>query len=216
MAVVGQEQRKPKPKRPQYTGRPENSIFRVVGLRLKSEGWKVVSELPFHSSAVDGGALKGDEFILIEAKMVLSKKLLHQLSLAQLGSERVLAVIGTMPAARNTGMGWCANQGIGVWLVENEKVIELLPIKKNPSIIYKHYRDRLAGYCREWEESIDGGRPQEKGVGPAIECLKRVTEYRKANPDAAWKEVFRDVPNHYSSFRSMAQSLSFCEAKQRR
>lgn len=150
---------------------------------------------------------------MIEAKMCLSKKLLHQLSLAQLGSERVLGVIGRMPAARNTGMGWCAENGIGIWFVENEKVVELLPIKKDSSIIYSNYRERLSGYCREWKENIDGGRPQEKGIGPAIECLGRVEKYCVKHPEATWKDIFRDVPNHYSTYRSMAQSLEFCRMK---
>jgi len=36
---------------------------------------------------------------------------------------------------------------------------------------------------------------------------RRVDEYRAANPNATWKEIYSKVPSHYDSYKNMYSSL---------
>jgi hypothetical protein len=45
------------------------------------------------------------------------------------------------------------------------------------------------------------------GIGVAQDVQRRVDEYRAANPNASWKEIYSSVPSHYDSYKNMYSSL---------
>jgi hypothetical protein len=50
----------------------------------------------------------------------------------------------------------------------------------------------------------------------AEDCYDRVMAWRKANPNAGWKDIFTNVPNHYSSPVSLCGAMSQVENKRAR
>jgi hypothetical protein len=52
-----------------------------------------------------------------------------------------------------------------------------------------------------------GGVPNMLGIGIAQDVQRRVDAYRLAHPNATWKEIYKNVPSHYDSFKNMYSSL---------
>jgi hypothetical protein len=170
---------------------PESAIYKIAYKKLKADGWRVVSEVGiWPGSAIDGVALKDGVLVAIEAKKNLSKKLLHQLCLAQLAADHVLAVIGTIPQKK--GMEWCLSQNIGVWVIKGDNVTEFNPWGKN-KIVTAHYREKVLHIAQNQSEDDGGGVPVLLGCGPAQYCLERVAEYKKKTPRSPGKTFTRTL-----------------------
>ena len=84
-------------------------------------------------------------------------------------------------------------------------IIELIPYRQlTPN---KSYRNDLIRRLKRWDETIVGGVPNRLGMGVAQDVQRRVDEYRAANPNATWKEIYSNVPSHYDSCKNMYSSL---------
>ena len=46
------------------------------------------------------------------------------------------------------------------------------------------------------------------GCGPACAVGECVKQYVEENPKAGWKEIFMNVPNHYSNYQSMCCAMN--------
>lgn len=182
---------------------PENEIFKVAALDLKSKGWRVVSEVDVFGRPIDGAAIKGDLLLAIESKMSLSKKLVSQLATAQLVADKVLGVIGRKPKKH---FDWCKSAGMAIWLVQDGRIEVLSEWGENPHT-NSIYREKLKQVALTQSEDLNGGTPCLKGVGPAQDIQRGVDEYLKTHPNAKWKEIFENVPNYYSTYKNMYSAL---------
>jgi len=172
-------------------------------------GYTVYVEVPLPHGArkIDIVGRKDKELICVELKMSLSRGVIHQASLCRMATPKVYAAVSRKP--RLGSLTPASEQGIGVLLVN-----ETVKVVKEPTeVINLDYF--LEGYCKRMHQYLDhmpiggiGGKPCLKGVGPAKECGRRVIEYLKVHPDAKWKDIYKDVPNHYASANSMYGAMN--------
>jgi hypothetical protein len=102
-------------------------------------------------------------------------------------------------------VNWCVKHRIGLWIVTDGPIIELVPYRQlTPN---NNYRNDIIRRLERWDETIVGGVPNRLGIGVAQDVQRRVDEYRAANPGATWKEIYSKVPSHYDSYRSMYSLL---------
>jgi hypothetical protein len=171
--------------------------------RLRSKGWRVACEIRIDNRAVDAAAILNGKVLALEAKISLNKKLRHQLKRLTIRADYVLAVVGSPP--RENGINWCVNHKIGLWIVTDGPIIELVPYRQlTPN---NNYRIDIIKRLERWDEAIVGGVPNRLGIGVAQDVQRRVDEYRAAHPGATWKEIYSNVPSHYDSYKNMYSSL---------
>lgn len=144
--------------------------------------------------------IKNGLIIVIEMKKSLTKGLILQARIGLHVADNVYCAVSTHP--RNASIHRCRNLGIGVLEVRGDRVIEIIP-----SCIYtktiESYRDVLLERTRTMVPGGLAGVPNVKGVGPAKTVNRLVEAYRMEHPRATWKELYDNVPNHYTSFSSM-------------
>jgi hypothetical protein len=171
--------------------------------RLRSKGWRVGCEIRTANRPIDAAAILDGKVLALEAKISLNKKLRHQLKRLTIRADYVLAVVGSQP--RQEGIDWCVKRKIGLWIVTEGPIIELIPYRQ---LMPKNkYRDDIIKRLERWDETIVGGVPNRLGIGVAQDVQRRVDEYRAANPGATWKEIYSNVPSHYDSYKNMYSSL---------
>ncbi|GEM_PF-5308554 len=181
----------------------EAPICAAAVAKLRAEGWKVACEIPISFRNVDAAASREGKTLVVEAKVGLTRKLRHQLQTAMCGGDFVVGAIGARPRADR--LEWCDKFGIGLWLITNGAIEELVAPK--PQEPFPHYRDELLARIERWNDATVGGVPNLKGVGAAQETQRAVDEYRAAHPRATWKEIFAAVPSHYASAKNMYSAL---------
>jgi hypothetical protein len=171
--------------------------------RLRSKGWRVGCEIRTDNRPIDAAAILNGKVLALEAKVSLNEKLRHQLKRLTIRADYVLAVVGSPP--RKEGINWCVKHKIGLWIVTDGPIIELLPYRQLTS--NNNYRNDMIRRLERWDETIVGGVPNRLGIGVAQDVQRRVDEYRAANPGATWKEIYSSVPSHYDSYKNMYSSL---------
>jgi hypothetical protein len=139
----------------------------------------------------------------VEAKVSLNRKLRYQLNRARRIADYVLAVVGITP--KDDGLRWCMKRKLGLWVVNGGEVIELLPYFQQKPM--EHHRQNLLERINRWDPTVSGGLPKLRGVGIAQDVQRRVDEYRAAHPSATWKEIFANVPCHYTNYKNLYSSL---------
>ncbi len=171
---------------------------------FEKQGYKVYIEIPIAGACIDMVARKGNFLIAIELKMSLTKQLIHTCYTNQICCNLSYAVIPTEPSIKNKEL--CKRHNIGIIKITNEIEI-ILEADSRRFKPFKPEYDRMLKYCSgvSWEGV--GGLPQLKGIGPAIECAKRVKEYLISHPAAKWREIFDNVNNHYYNYKSMQSAL---------
>ena len=181
----------------------EVKLSRPVKEYFEALGFTVYFEIPELQRVVDIIALKDTQIIAIELKMGYCKKVLRQSRLNCLFADRSYIAIKSKPRSENILN--CRKNNIGILLVRGT-LIEVLSeaVENHPSA---HWRESVIESCRRNEGNNIAGLPCQKGIGHAIDVNKTVGEYLKVNPDATWKQIFANVPNHYASPASMRQSL---------
>jgi hypothetical protein len=142
-----------------------------------------------------------DRIVAVELKRSLTSGLIRQgYHCKGITEESYVAV---MSEPRSTGVDRCKKMGIGILKVDGAIVIEILaPLIKG----VKGCDWRVDSLIETMKRSIPGGvggLPCLKDKGPAQDVRRRIEEYRKNHPDAKWDELFKNVPNHYSSSKSM-------------
>jgi hypothetical protein len=181
----------------------EYKLYEPIKKYFERKGFAVYPEVPMFSGCVDIGLIKKDIVMAIEMKMALSKKLIYQAYTHKLYADYVYLAIPTKPR----DLSVCIKQGFGIIRVVNDKIeIILEPIKSN---LVSKIKDKFINNCQRCGTEGIAGLPMLKGEGPAIECSKRVKKYLEKNPNATWKEIFKNVANHYSNYNSMCSALSY-------
>lgn len=188
----------------------ECELCRVAGDHLRAQGWRVVAELPFWERSVDLAATRGELVFLIEAKTSFTRRLRSQVYGALLHTNYAVALVGTKPRAE--ALRWAGVHGIGVWQVIDGRLVVLLEpvLQCNGTYSIARMRERML----RMPEAVTGGMPCIAGAGPAHAVEAATKEYRATHPGATWAEVWRAVPNHYVSAKSMQSA--FYSNRQRR
>lgn len=181
----------------------EADICKMAVEKLRSEGWAVKCEVAMHGQPMDAVAMRGEDVLILEAKLSFSKRLKHQVYHSIAYSDFGLAVVSTKPAAKT--LEWCEKNRIGVWRV-NGAIAELLPIQRL-NLYAPWMKAKLVESFRLAADGIDGGHPCRAGIGPAIDVQRRVDEYRALHPKATWREIHANVPSHYNTASNMYSSL---------
>lgn len=170
---------------------------------FENRGYKVYTEIPITGACIDMVARKGKFLIAIELKMSLTTQLLHTCYKNQLFCDLSYASVPTEPTIKSIDL--CKRHSIGIIKVKDGVKIILEANERFKT--FKPEHDRILKYCSGIPWGGVGGLPQLKGIGPAIECAKRVKEYIINHPGAKWKEIFENVHNHYGNYRSMQGAL---------
>ena len=123
-------------------------------------------------------ARKDNFLIAIELKMSLTKQLIHACYINNISCDLSYAAVPTEPSDKSKAL--CRRYSIGIIKVEDKAGI-ILQVKERSKTI-KYYHDSVLKYCSGIPWKGVGGLPQLKGIGPAIECGKRVKSYLVKNP----------------------------------
>jgi hypothetical protein len=182
----------------------EATMSEPVSNWLRSKGLEPYAEVSpkYWMRGIDLIGWDGAERIVtVELKRSLTSGLIHQGYLCKGITEE--AYVAVMSEPRSTGVERCKKLGVGILKVDGTIVIELLaPLIKG--IKGCDWRvDNMIEIMRRSVPGGIGGLPCLKGKGPAQDVRRRIDEYRKDYPSAGWDELFKNVPNHYSSSKSM-------------
>ncbi len=183
---------------------PEAAICDVAVARLRSNGWRMVCEVPWRGRYIDAGGTKDGDLILMEAKTCFTFGLRHQLNSLPFYAHFALGVVGSKP--RGDAAVWCAKWGIGLWMVRGIEITELVPMQRQSPTALRPVLS-LVDRIQHIGEGVCGGRPNLKGVGPAQDVQAEIHAYRAEHPNATWNELYEKIPNHYVSAHSMASAM---------
>lgn len=178
----------------------ETELAKPVADWMRSLGYIVYAEVPLFGRCLDFVGIREREVVCVELKTSLTKHLVWQACMNQLITTEGYVAVGTSP--RKTSIDLCKKYGLGVLSVKNSNVSVVL----RPTLRYEPmsgHRKQLLSLCKLLGPSDDAGKPQQAGEGPAQDCQQRIDEYRKTHPNATWKEIYRNVPNHYSNMNSL-------------
>ena len=151
---------------------------------------------------MDVVAKKDDEYIGFELKMSCSKTVIHQAYRTKTICGKAYVVTPVTP--RESSFEKCKKYGVGIIRI-NGSIDILLEAEQWSNRLIEHYLKP-----EHWEVMTEGnisGTPNLKGEGPAQCLLKEIQKYLELNPKAGWEEIYNNVPNHYSNFRSLANSM---------
>jgi len=180
----------------------EYKLYEPIKKLFESQGYCVYAEIPFINSHVDVVAIKDDIIIAIEMKMSLTKKVIQQSYTHNLFANYRYVAIATNPIKIER----CTKYGIGIIQIKNNNAIILIESQKNDNF-YGNYRNIFLKKCMAYKNNNIAGLPNLKGIGPKIDCKKRVIDYIKNNPNASWQEIYKNVYNHYCNYKSMRSAL---------
>lgn len=174
----------------------EKNLFPPLKSWLNDQGFKVYGEV----YGCDVVAIKGRLQISYELKMSLNKKVIHQAISHRYRSNYCYVVVPTNP--RKSSIEKCKKYRVGIIQVLGSEVKELL------APYFFTYNPRYRMDFGDMPESTEAGIPNLKGLGPGQLCLERIKDYLKDHPNAKWPEIFENVENHYSSYKSLQSSMS--------
>ena len=151
-------------------------------------------------------AQKGDILIAIEMKVCLTKKVIRQAYFATLETPWCYAAIRSNPTKK--GIEKAKNIGIGII-----KVTDKVEIILDPNPISKSWRNgnKIKSILSQIEPGGIGGMPCIRGVGPAQSVFDEVQKYKETRPKATWRELYKNIPNHYCSSSSMYNAMRTVE-----
>ncbi len=171
---------------------------------LEGLGYKVYFEIPELQKVVDIVAVKENEIVAVELKMGYCEKAFYQACTNTLFADKSYIAVKSKP--RDENILKCKMRNVGILLVRDKVIVlsEATPTKYGPM---EGQRKSVLESCERNKDNTQAGLPCLKGVGPAIEVNNTVNEYIKLHPNASWKEMYANVPNHYASAASMRQSM---------
>ena len=192
----------------------ECDLSKPVSDWLKSMGYMVYTEVPLPHSAshIDIVGRKDKDIICVELKTYLSDKVIKQTFRTSIVTSKVYAAVSRRP--RNVDKA--RERGIGVLFVEYSTlylgyIVNPLIEPPNTGQLHEPHESAIARIHTYLDHMVVGGvggKPNLKGVGPAKECGRRVIEYLKTHPNAKWRDIYKDVPNHYASAVSMYGAMN--------
>jgi len=180
----------------------EIKLYKPVKRHFEAMGFTIYCEVPILNRVVDVVALKNPQIITIELKVSYCKRAHRQAHLNGICADKSYIAVRSKPRVRSISK--CQKSNIGLLLVRGAVEVLAEAINNQP---HEHYRRRITESCSRSVGNTIAGLPCQKGIGPAIDVSRAVDDYRKTNPNATWKQIYRDVANHYASAASMKQSL---------
>lgn len=203
----------------------EADLAKPVADWMRSRGYTVYAEVPCLGRCVDFIGLRNSDILCIELKLSLTTKqpkrarhytspVLYQARSCQLITPDIYVAIATKP--RISSIDRCKETGVGVLTVRfKDKVVEIISPHKcfEPSV---YLQKEVKARCMAIGPSDDAGKPQQIGEGPAQDCQQRIDEYRKTHPKAMWKEIYSNVPNHYSNTNSLYGAMRMVRERKAR
>ncbi len=170
---------------------------------FENRGYKVYTEIPIAGSQIDIIAIKNSFIIAVELKTSLSRQLICQCIRHQKDCNVIYVAVPVNPSSRSIEL--YKKYSIGIMKVSDKVEMILEGSEHNLFSDTKH--TRMLNYCETILPGGIGGMPTRKGIGPRIDCIKRVKEYLINHPAAKWKEIFDNVHNHYYTYKSMQSAL---------
>lgn len=185
----------------------ESDLYLPMKQWFVKQGYQVRPEIPMFFRSFDAVATKDNIVIAIEMKLSLTKTLYHQIIHGHSFADYSYVMIATKPNEESEALSRCLGQGIGVLSYKDQVLLQLYPAKRNEKYA-AIYHQRAIDLVKVIEDSdAIGGKPNLKGVGPAQTVKRLINSYLKKTPGATWKALYRDIPNHYSSYRSMQGAM---------
>ncbi len=170
-----------------------------VAAWLRAKGLRVYSEVPCYGRSVDLVGIDGAGVMTaVELKGSLTHRVVRQAYETGIFARWCYCAVGRTPKS----LARVAELGLGLLVVRNGAVHELARATHSDATWAAAVKSAALS-CQGPESDAPGGIPSLPGEGPAQECLRKVREYLQANPRATWREIWRDVPNHYGNSRSM-------------
>ena len=176
----------------------EKELYPPLKEWLNKQGYKAYTEV----LNMDVVAKRDNEFIGFELKMACSKTVIHQAYRTMTLCGRAYIVTPVKP--RIGSIDECKKRGIGIMRITDSIDILLKAESWEHRLIYYYFK---IGDFEKMEEGQISGTPNMKGEGIAQGVLKDIQEYLKINPKATWKEIYNNVPNHYSNYKSLSNSM---------
>jgi len=194
----------------------ESSLFPIIKAWLEAAGYAVMAEIP--KVYADPGMIdvvgwqEGRAPVIVELKTGFTCKLASQARTGTLCTPFVYAAAPTRPSVEF--LAWAHRFGFGVLRVgESVEVVQKPRINQFNPMRRSRYHKKFASRCREYVatgvhlDGTVGGEPCRPGCGPAQTIAALVAEYRKIYPNACWRELFQEIPNHYHDHNSMRGAL---------
>lgn len=180
---------------------------------LEDQGYTVYTEIPLYGRSIDMIGRKDNDLIVIEMAQCLTTRVRRQCLSPRLVTWKVFCAIRTNP--RYSGIAWCRKMGIGILRVglktnHNKVWIHISP-RKERDLVTNHQLSSIMKVLDIMEPGGIGGLPNLDGCGPAQYVRKKVIKYRESYPKATWKEIYKEVPNHYASYQSMQGAMRTLE-----
>lgn len=193
----------------------ESSMTEPVRKWLEKKSFTYYSEVPFPMagySFIDIVGIKDQDIICVELKVSLSEKAIYQANHNNLLTNDTYICILSKP--KQTSVDRCKKLGIGILVLDENKEVKVLlePTARN-NIWSPMIKGLMETVANGWNQGV-AGLPNMKGTGPAQDVLKLVREAREKNPKITWKELFDIIPHHYSTYRSMQQSIGKAEIRE--
>lgn len=185
----------------------ETELFNPIKDWLKAQSYKVYAEVsnPVAGTClIDVVGVKDRLTIAIEMKLSLSKTVITQAYRARMVANKVYCAVPCDP--KQKGIEECKKYGVGILKI-SDKVEILLECPEENNHFFEQYSLIKNRNFDTMEEGVEAGMPCEKGVGMTYDLCNAIREYQKTNPNATWKEIYKNIDNHYSSPNSMASSL---------
>ncbi len=192
----------------------ETELAQPVATWLNKKGYIVYSEIPALGRCIDIIGIKDEKIIAVELKLNLTKEVIYQANTAGLVSHEAYVAVASKPRWRSVLK--CEKAGLGV-LSLRDGYVSVLAKSNLKQLPLEYYVKKIHEQVEYIEPGVYAGKPNEKGVGPAQDCLRRIKEYLKEHPEASWIEIYTNVDNHYDSCNSMQSSMrTWCHFKKSR
>lgn len=194
----------------------EKDLFPPLKKYFKEKGCSVFAEVPCFYRGVDFVAVNGNNHTAVEMKLSFNVDVVRQAhdNITSFGNSYVAFPV-KKPIVYSSEVTYfklresirirydrCVKLGIGI--------LQVLPdgtIFTALECVYKEpYRVFDFSQYRESDED-EAGLPYQKGVSSGYMELKAIKEYVLANPNTTWKEIYKNVQNHYSSYNSLSSSM---------
>lgn len=184
---------------------PESLLSDPVSAWLRGQGFTVWAEVPCHGTSIDLVGLRPADqcLVAVELKTALTRHALRQAMLNQVAVHRSYAAVAVRPRSR-TNLQACVRWGVGLLWVESQ--VQVL-IEPGGDLSFGPERRDLLEQLGRLEPGGVAGLPCLPGCGPAQECERAIAAYRREHPAARWAEIWRAVPNHYTSPRSLQGAM---------
>jgi len=182
----------------------EVDLSKPVAEWLRQFGYTVYSEVPFYGRCIDMVGIDEEKIRVVELKVRFAAKGIWQAVKCRLATSDIYLAVGKRPMDKT--LEKYKQYGVGILLVDGEVKVLRKPniITKPWEVAAKHLREN----CSAIGPSDIAGMPCMSGCGPAQAVLAFVKGYIEEHPEAGWKELHANVPNHYSSHKSMASAMS--------